>query len=358
MASDQGVGKWTSKIVSFAFCPWPLGPLPFPPSLPPFLLLSDLIRSHFFQKFPPISSVLNPTPIQLTFQQVEYGFCFVDAVPVDPEKTKELLERIAFVRITHYGGFYDFTSDLTMRDTAYTSLALPAHTDNTYFTDPSGLQAFHLLSHTPAAARPSSKGAAREPARGSSSPARVTSDSDSGAGAGAYDPSLGGKSLLVDGFACAAQLRELDPHAYRVLAETPVLWHASGNEGITITPARGRFPVLNLGPSPAGLGPEGPEGPESLGTKGLGELVQVRWNNDDRATMPLVAGSEEGSGNGQGQGRGIEEWYEAARLWNDIVKKKENEYWEGLRPGRLVGEFALSLLCRSRHGLEAVPRRS
>jgi trimethyllysine dioxygenase len=32
-----------------------------------------------------------------------YGFCFVEGVPVNPESTKALLERIAFIRHTHYG---------------------------------------------------------------------------------------------------------------------------------------------------------------------------------------------------------------------------------------------------------------
>lgn len=31
------------------------------------------------------------------------------------------------------GKFWDFTSDLAKGDTAYTTLALGAHTDNTYF---------------------------------------------------------------------------------------------------------------------------------------------------------------------------------------------------------------------------------
>src|SRR5271156_2031998 len=96
------------------------------------------------------------------------------------------------------GGFYDFTSDLTMKDTAYTSLALPAHTDNAYFTDPSGLQMFHLLSHT---------------------------------------SGTGGSSLLVDGFHCAQLLEKADRRAYEVLSKFPIRWHASGNEGIIITPA-------------------------------------------------------------------------------------------------------------------------
>ena len=49
---------------------------------------------------------------------------------------------------TSAGGFWRFTSDLTSKNSAYTQLALAAHTDTTYFTDPAGLQTFHLLSHT------------------------------------------------------------------------------------------------------------------------------------------------------------------------------------------------------------------
>jgi trimethyllysine dioxygenase len=170
-----------------------------------------------------------------------------------------------------------------MKDTAYTSLALPAHTDNTYFTDPSGLQAFHLLSHT------------------------------SGSG---------GASLLVDGFHCASELLKTDPQAYRILSDVPVRWHASGNEAIIITPAR-KFPVLNF----------------NQDVENGSELMQVRWNNDDRATMPLhpVAGVT------------ITEWYEAARLFDKIIKDQKNEYWEQLKPGRPLSEllFPEAYFCTS-----------
>ncbi|EHL02601.1 putative Trimethyllysine dioxygenase [Glarea lozoyensis 74030] len=76
--------------------------------------------------------------------------------------------------LTFLGGFYDFTSDLTMKDTAYTSQALAAHTDTAYFTDPAGLQMFHLLSHT---------------------------------------EGTGGKSLLIDGFKAAQTLEREDEEA-------------------------------------------------------------------------------------------------------------------------------------------------
>lgn len=122
------------------------------------------------------------------------------------------------------GGFYDFTADLSSKDTAYTSESLEPHTDNTYFTEPTGLQALHLLSHTDGS---------------------------------------GGESSLVDGFAAAAQLHEQDLDAYTKLSWVGVYAHASGNEGISIQPSL-PFPVLSHDPRE-------------------GHLTQVRWNNADRA---------------------------------------------------------------------------
>jgi trimethyllysine dioxygenase len=121
----------------------------------------------------------------------------------------------------------------------------------------------------------------------------------------------GGASLLVDGFHCASLLQKADSRAYRILCDVPVQWHASGNEGIVITPAR-RFPVLNLNPEADD-----------------GELLQVRWNNDDRATMLLDPAP----------GVTAEEWYEAARLWSEIVRDERNEYWEQLMPGRPLSMY-------------------
>lgn len=49
---------------------------------------------------------LDPTFLviqNVDFSQWNLGFCFVKGVPVDPESTKALIERIAFVRHTHYG---------------------------------------------------------------------------------------------------------------------------------------------------------------------------------------------------------------------------------------------------------------
>lgn len=122
-------------------------------------------------------------------------------------------------------------------DTAYTNIALPAHTDTTYFTDPAGLQAFHLLSHTAPANASEGEGAS------------------------------GGQSLLVDGYHAAEILMAEAPEAFQRLQNEAVPWHASGNEGITITPSR-LFPVFDV-----------PSDPQ--------EHMIVRWNNDDRGGKHL-----------------------------------------------------------------------
>ena len=87
--------------------------------------------------------------------QDSFGFSFVSDVPVSTEATEQLAERIGFIRETqcasalHFdltsvltnfladGKFWEFTSDLSKGDTAYTTMALGPHTDNTYFVRPS-----------------------------------------------------------------------------------------------------------------------------------------------------------------------------------------------------------------------------
>jgi trimethyllysine dioxygenase len=171
------------------------------------------------------------------------------------------------VLINPLGGFYDFTADLASKDTAYTSLALHAHTDTTYFSDPAGLQMFHLLSHTDGS---------------------------------------GGESLLVDGFAAARILQREAKRSFEVLSRKKLRSHASGNEGISIQPFV----------------------PHPVFTCWGAELYQIRWNTDDRATMDRWRDD-----------KSLEEWYEAAWKWCEILRRPSVEYREKLRPGRPLSAF-------------------
>jgi len=158
----------------------------------------------------------------------KFGFCFISGVEATPEATESLTLRIGNIRHTQYGGFWDFTSDLAKGDTAYTTMALQAHTDTTYFTDPCGLQLFHLLSHT----------------NGS-----------------------GGASLLVDGFYVASLLRNKYPDAFDILTKVRVPTHAAGEPDAFFSSPPG-YPVITLG-----------HGDQ------CNDVAQIRYNNDDRSVM-------------------------------------------------------------------------
>ena len=101
--------------------------------------------------------------------------------------------------------------------------------------------------------------------------------------------------LLVDGFCTAQRLKTKAPEVYEALSRVRIPAHASGNSGISIQ-LFAPFPVLNHHPV-------------------TGRLVQVRWNNDDRAPMECWGNSTE-----------LEEWYDAARLWAELLRSEEAEY--------------------------------
>ncbi|KAF2151996.1 Trimethyllysine dioxygenase, partial [Myriangium duriaei CBS 260.36] len=151
------------------------------------------------------------------------GLVFISSVPATPEASESLLAQVGPIRNTHWGDFTVVTSDLTSKDTAWTSEALEPHNDNTYFSDAAGLQMLHMLSHTDGS---------------------------------------GGASLFVDGFAAAQQLSDEAPEKYAMLASTGVYAHSSGDDGVTVQPAS-PMPVLRH--------------------DAHGVLQQVRWNNADRA---------------------------------------------------------------------------
>jgi trimethyllysine dioxygenase len=157
-------------------------------------------------------------------------------------------------------------------DLAYSTEGLPAHTDTTYFTDPAGLQIFHLLSHPP--------------------------------------PGTGGTTLLVDAFYTAALLETLHPTLYDVLSRLRIPCHASGTPGTLMRPPLSQ-PVLQHDEN--------------------GRLVQVRWNNEDRGVL------------GQGwQAEDVGAWYRAARIFEELSRAPDAEYWVQLSPGTMVGECAFN----------------
>lgn len=160
-------------------------------------------------------------------------------------------------------------------DTAYTNIALPAHTDTTYFTDPIGLQLFHLIEF---------KG-------------------------------RGGESLYVDGFHVADQLSARD---FETLSTVRVDAHCAGDDDVFVTPFGGkkRFPILGVMDDYDII----KSGKRSDG------LFQIRYNNDDRNILSTSFKSREE----------LERFYQALQNYSNLLKQPRNEFWIANKPGRAV----------------------
>lgn len=66
-------------------------------------VMSDDKSLHIWLTHIVSPSVLSSGSNLLMFMKWDQGFCFVDDVPINPEATQLLIERIAFIRNTHYG---------------------------------------------------------------------------------------------------------------------------------------------------------------------------------------------------------------------------------------------------------------
>ena len=154
-----------------------------------------------------------------------FGFCIATRTPPTIEATRQLVQRVGYVRETIFGGLWDFQADLSKADTAYTNLELLPHTDGTYSHDAPGLQLLHCL---------------------------------------AFDGE-GGLSTMVDGFRIASELRTAEPDLYEVLSSVEVPGQYIG-DGSHLMASR---PVFRHDHT--------------------GELTQVSFNNADRAPFLLPA---------------------------------------------------------------------
>ena len=157
-------------------------------------------------------------------QIMVYGFSIATETPATPEATQALCERIAYIRQTIFGGFWDFTADLAFKDTAYTPLPIGPHTDGTYSNDPPGLQMLHCLK---------------------------------------FD-GTGAQNTLVDGFKIGEVIRETDPEAFEILTTVKIPAHYDG-DGVSL---RSAHPIIELDAD--------------------GAICQVAYNNYDRAPFHLA----------------------------------------------------------------------
>jgi gamma-butyrobetaine hydroxylase len=112
------------------------------------------------------------------------GLAFLRNVPVEEATVLSIAERIGFIRETNYGRIFDVRSVAKPNNLAYTSLALPVHTDNPYRDPVPGFQLLHCLSAA----------------------------------------GQGGESIFVDGMAAAERVRAHDSEAFSTLSQIPILY--------------------------------------------------------------------------------------------------------------------------------------
>ena len=189
-----------------------------------------------------------------------WGFALVTGTPPTIEATEELVRRVSYVRESIFGGFWWFTADLKHDDLAYTNTELLAHTDGTYSHDAPGLQLLHCIEF--------------------------------------LDP-VGGDSTMVDGFRIAAELKAQSPEQYELLSSFSIPGQYIG-DGSHLMSSRPAFRHDHTG-----------------------ELVQVSFNNGDRAPF-LLPPSEQRA------------FYDALRAFEDLANDPRLQWQHVLAPGEAM----------------------
>ncbi len=120
--------------------------------------------------------------LEFLLEAKKTGLAIVDGMAHDKDAGMAMARRIGFLRETNFGTTFEVMSKPNPNNLAYTSHALPLHTDLANQELPPGFQFLHCLANE----------------------------------------AEGGGSTFCDGFAIANDLRNDEPEAFRLLSETPV----------------------------------------------------------------------------------------------------------------------------------------
>lgn len=143
-----------------------------------------------------------------------YGLTIIDHLQDRANAGVEIAERIGFLRATNFGTTFEVVNKPDPNNLAYTSVALPLHTDLPNQEVPPGYQFLHCLANE----------------------------------------ATGGGSLFADGFAMAEDLRDEDPEAFRLLCDVAIPFRFHDK----IADIRVHRPVITLGSK--------------------GEVIEIRYN--------------------------------------------------------------------------------
>jgi gamma-butyrobetaine dioxygenase len=188
-----------------------------------------------------------------------FGFALLHATPVQEGTVLQVAASFGFVRETNYGQLFDVRVEAIPNNLAFTGAAISPHTDNPYRDPVPTVQLLHCIAN----------------------------DVE------------GGESGLVDGFEAAATLRDEDPHAFEILASTPVTFAW----GDTTTSLKAHRPMIELDP--------------------LGQIRAVRFNNRSLQTLRLEV-------------ERLPEYYDAYRNLARILDRPELMYQFRLDAGDCV----------------------
>ncbi|MEL6890285.1 MAG: TauD/TfdA family dioxygenase [Actinomycetota bacterium] len=114
----------------------------------------------------------------------EHGYVVFRGVPTEPGTIRHVADRLGYLVGTNFGDVFDVRTEPRPTDLAYTSLGLPAHTDQPYRDPAPGIQMLHCL----------------------------------------RNEAPGGDSTLVDGLAATQWLAEVDPAGHAALVDTRVVF--------------------------------------------------------------------------------------------------------------------------------------
>lgn len=153
-----------------------------PARIPPVTWRGDAAASQFPRIDAATLMADDAALLDFLIETKKTGMAFVDGMADDENAGMEAARRIGFLRETNFGVTFEVRSKPNPNNLAYTSHALPLHTDLPNQELPPGFQFLHCLANE----------------------------------------AIGGGSTFCDGFSLAEDLRKTDPDAFRLLCETPV----------------------------------------------------------------------------------------------------------------------------------------
>ncbi|KCV71306.1 hypothetical protein H696_02252 [Fonticula alba] len=175
------------------------------------------------------------------------------------------------------------SGEMTHADLAYSTVGLSAHTDNTYFSEPCGIQMFHMMQHT----------------------------------------GTGGWSTFVDGFRIALEIRRQAPHLFDVLRQTRFASHYIDHPAKLDMRPDHTYPVIQAEDVDLDLDAPATGDPLRDAYRGV-TLRGIRFNSDDRAPLTAVPSDR------------VPDLYAGLQLFSELARSPELVWRFPMRPGSAV----------------------